>query len=262
MSREAAAGRNAAPPPDWDAVSYDRISDLQLAWGREVLDRLELRGDEVVLDAGCGTGRVTAMIADRLSRGRVIGVDASPSMIEHARELPELDAELIVSDLLKLDLREPVDVVFSNATFHWIADHDALFRRLYGLLRPGGRLGAQCGAEGNVSSLVEAFRITSRESPYVEHFRGWEGPWFFAPANETKKRLERIGFEGVRCWTEDKRVVLENPREFHRTVGFAAHLERLPSDLHDDFFEAVLARVRDPSVQDYVRLNISARRPG
>jgi trans-aconitate 2-methyltransferase len=254
--------RGTAAPPDWDAASYDRISDLQLAWGREVLDRLELRGDEVVLDAGCGTGRVTAMIADRLPRGRVIGVDASPAMIERARRLPELDAELIVSDLLKLDLREPVDVVFSNATFHWIADHDALFRRLYALLRPGGRLGAQCGAEGNVASLVEAFRLTSRESPYVEHFRGWEGPWFFAPANETKERLERIGFEGVRCWTEDKRVVLENPREFHRTVGFAAHLERLPSGLHDDFFEAVLARVRDPSVQDYVRLNISARRKG
>jgi trans-aconitate 2-methyltransferase len=253
--------REAAASPDWDAVSYDRISDLQLAWGKEVADRLDLRGDEVILDAGCGTGRVTAILADRVPRGRVIGVDASPSMIERAGDVPGLDAELIVSDLLTLELPEQVDVVFSNATFHWIADHDALFGRIFRLLRPGGRLGAQCGAEGNVASLVEAFRVTSRVSPYVEHFRGWEGPWFFAPANETRERLERIGFVGVRCWTEDKRVVLENAREFHRTVGFAAHLERLPSDLHDDFVDAVLDRVPDPSVQDYVRLNISARRP-
>ena len=261
MNRDVAASRDAAVPPDWDAISYDRISDMQLAWGREVLDRVELRGDEVVLDAGCGTGRITALIAKRLPRGRVIGVDASPSMIERAREALGPDPELIVTDILKLELPAPVDVVFSNATFHWIADHDALFARLYALLRPGGRLEAQCGAEGNVAPLVEAFRLTSRESPFVEHLAGWEGPWFFAPAEETRARLGRTGFEALRCWTEEKHVVLENPREFHRTVGFAAHLERLPRTLHHDFFEAVLARVADPSVQDYVRLNISARRP-
>jgi trans-aconitate 2-methyltransferase len=261
VNRDVAAGRDAGAPPDWDALSYDRISDMQLAWGREVLDRLELSGDEVVLDAGCGTGRVTALLAERLTSGRVIGVDASPSMIERARETLGPEAELIVADVLKLDLPAPVDVVFSNATFHWISDHDALFDRLYALLRPGGRLEAQCGAEGNVAPLVEAFRLTSRESPFVEHLRGWTGPWLFAPAEETRGRLERTGFEAVRCWTEEKRVVLENPRDFHRTVGFAAHLERLPEALHDDFFETVLARVPDPSIQNFVRLNISARRP-
>lgn len=261
MNRDAAASRGPAAPPDWDAVSYDRISDMQLEWGREVLDRLELRGDEVVLDAGCGTGRVTALLAERVPSGHVIGVDASPSMIQRARETLGPDAELIVADLLDLDLTVAIDVVFSNATFHWISDHDALFDRLHALLRPGGRLEAQCGAQGNVAPLVEAFRLTSRESPFVEHFRDWTGPWFFAPAEETRARLERTGFEGVRCWTEEKRVVLENPRDFHRTVGFAAHLERLPEALHEDFFETVLSRVPDPAIQDYVRLNISARRP-
>src|SRR5215207_2692041 len=119
---------------------YDAISDMQLGWGIKVLDRIELTGDENVLDAGCGTGKVTALIAERVPRGRVIGVDASRSMIDEARKRLPSDIELIVADILDLELSEPVDVLFSNATLHWIHDHERLFDRLHAALRPGGRL--------------------------------------------------------------------------------------------------------------------------
>src|SRR5205814_4879583 len=114
------AGHHRTVTRDWDASTYERVSDPQVEWARAVLDRLPLRGDETVLDAGCGSGRVTRLLLEHLPEGRVIGVDASASMIEQAREaLPDDRTELIVSDLLDLELTEPVDAVFSNATLHW-----------------------------------------------------------------------------------------------------------------------------------------------
>jgi trans-aconitate 2-methyltransferase len=252
--------RGRTAPADWDAVSYDELSDLQFEWGREVLDRIELTGDETVLDAGCGTGRVTALIAERVPRGRAIGVDGSPAMIETARGNLGDDVELIVSDLLDLDLPAQVDAVFSNAVFHWIPDHDVLFRRLFGALWPGGRLEAQCGGEGNVAEFVDALVKVGEETPYSEHLPGG-GMWLFANPDETRQRLEAAGFDSIRCWMEEKRIVLEEPERFLRAVGCAAHLDRLPEDLHDNFVNAVLSRLEDPAVQHYVRLNISARRP-
>src|SRR5271167_1690890 len=140
----------------WDGASYDCISGPMEALGREVLSRLELRGDETVLDAGCGSGRVTEALLERLPRGRVIAIDVSASMLAAARERlgrGSAGLEIRQADLLELELDAPVDVILSTATFHWIADHEALFRRLHGALRPGGRLVAQCGGEGNIDIL-------------------------------------------------------------------------------------------------------------
>src|SRR5438045_5843592 len=137
-----------ALPGDWNANAYDRVADPQARWGATVLERLPLDGDERVLDAGCGTGRVTALLLERLPRGRVVALDGSPSMIEEARRRFAGDArvELVTADLARpLPLAAAVDAVLSTATFHWIADHGALFRNLAAVLRPGGRLCAQCG---------------------------------------------------------------------------------------------------------------------
>src|SRR4051794_38753075 len=145
------------PRRTWDGAAYDRLSTPMERLGREVLDRLELRGDETILDAGCGSGRLTELLVERAPRGRVIGVDASASMIDAARARLGDRADLRRADLAALDLGgETVDVVFSTATFHWIADHDALFRCLRGALRDGGRLVAQCGGAGNIASILAA----------------------------------------------------------------------------------------------------------
>jgi SAM-dependent methyltransferase len=125
---------------DWDAASYEHVGAPVRAFGHALLERLELRGDERVLDAGCGSGGVTRELIARVPDGRVIGVDASPSMIEQASAAFGEAAEWRVGDLLELGLEQPVDVVFSSATFHWIPDHDRLFARLFAALRPGGRL--------------------------------------------------------------------------------------------------------------------------
>jgi trans-aconitate 2-methyltransferase len=245
---------------DWDARTYDRVSTPQQSWAEDVLERLPLRGDEVVLDAGCGSGRVTAALLERLPRGRVYAVDASRSMVEQARAALDDRATVLCQDLLELDLPEPVDAVISTATFHWIADHDRLFARMYDVLRPGGRLVAQFGGEGNIARFHALADEIGAEPPFGEHFAGWEGPWNFQPADATATRLKRIGFTDVEAWLEPRPTRPPEPRAFIRTVCVAPHLERLPELLRDPFLDALLERSGKPLELDYVRLNVTAGR--
>jgi trans-aconitate 2-methyltransferase len=250
---------------DWDGSSYDRISAIQQGWGSEVLGRLELAGDELVLDAGCGSGRVTQMLARRLPRGRVIAVDASPSMVAAARQRllagPEEGAapvEIRQLDLLELESPEPLDAVISTATFHWILDHDRLFRRLHAALRSGGRLVAQSGGEGNILALrAKAAAVLARE-PYAKHFEGWRPPWHYPSAEQTRARLLAAGFASADCWLTPAPSEPEQPREFLSTIVLGPHVQRLPEDLREAFMDEVLAAVGEPVVIDYVRLNIDA----
>jgi trans-aconitate 2-methyltransferase len=247
-------------PREWDAETYDAVSDPQFEWGMEVLDRLDLRGEETVLDAGCGSGRVTAELAKLVPHGRVIAVDGSEAMVAKARERLGDRATYVVSDLLQLEVESPVDLVFSTATFHWILDHDRLFGRLHGALKPGGRLVAQCGGEGNVAAHTEAIEAVARRSEFAPHLGDLEGMWNFAGPEETEARLREAGFAEVRCWLQPKPVVPERPLEFTMTATLGPHLDRLPEDLRRPFAEAVIEGSRKPFTLDYVRLNIEARR--
>jgi trans-aconitate 2-methyltransferase len=245
---------------DWDAATYERVSDMQYLWGMEVLDRLELRGDERVLDAGCGTGRVTAELVKRVPRGRVIAVDASPSMIEKARETLGHSADYLVADLAELELDEPVDAILSTAVFHWVPDHERLFERMHAALRPGGQMRAQCGGEGNIDNLRAVVEPLTLEPPYAEHFAGWHGPWNFPGEKETIERVMRAGFAAVLCRLERKTLTSDEPRAFLASVSLGSHLDRLPEDLRDRFVADVADAMGDPFEVDYVRLNISAAR--
>lgn len=243
---------------EWDAETYDAVSDPQFEWGMEVLGRLELRGDEVAVDAGCGSGRVTAELLERLPDGRVIAVDGSAAMVEKAKERLGERAECLVSDLVELELIEPVDLVFSTATFHWIPDHDALFRRLRAALKPGGRLVAQCGGYGNVAEHTQAIAAVAADPEYGQHLSEARALWNFATPEETEPRLAAAGFADVRCWLQPKPVQPSRPLKFISTVTLGPVLDQLPEEKRQPFAEAVLAQEGEPLILDYVRLNIEA----
>jgi trans-aconitate 2-methyltransferase len=246
------------PVREWNGASYDRISGPMEALGRQVLARLKLRGDETVLDAGCGSGRVTQALIERLPQGRVIAVDASTSMAQAARERLGADADVRVLDLLELELREPVDAVLSTATFHWIADHERLFARLHAALRPGGQLVVQCGGEGNIDQLRGVANEVLARAPYAEQFSGWRAPWNYAAPDATEERLRRAGFTAARCWLTPAPTQPEYPREFLATIVLGPHVQHLPEPLREPFMDDVMAALGEPVVVDYVRLNIDA----
>jgi trans-aconitate 2-methyltransferase len=244
-------------PRDWDAVTYDRIADPMFRWGAVVVDRLELEGDETVLDAGCGSGRVTEVLLERLLRGRVIALDGSPSMLDQARErlsrfgdrVSFVEADLVAP----LPLEAPVDAILSTATFHWIRDHDALFANLAAVVRPGGRLEAQCGGAGNVASIGRALAELGRDPLGNKRYAGPE---------ETTERLERAGFEDVECWLHAEPTpfdTLEHLETYLATVILGDRVAAMTPEAGRAFVHDVAVRM--PALEiDYVRLNIRATR--
>jgi trans-aconitate 2-methyltransferase len=240
---------------DWDAVAYDRVADPMTRWGVVVLDRLSLAGHERVLDAGCGSGRVTERLCERLPRGEVVALDLSAAMLAQAgQRLARFGGRvrLVRADLARpLPLR-PVDAVFSTATFHWVKDHDALFAGLAAVLRSGGPLVAQCGGAGNIERVHAAARAAGVDL----------NPTHFATPSDTEHRLRAAGFVDVRCWLQQEPTPLAPgaPIETYlRTVCLRRHLEVLPASEREPFVRQVARRLGQPTI-DYVRLNILARR--
>ena len=245
---------------DWNAGSYDKVADPQLRWGAEVLERLPLNGDERVLDAGCGTGRVTELLLERLPNGAVVALDQSASMLDEARRRLGRFGERI--DFVQADLgrplpiAEPVDAVLSTATFHWVPDHDALFANLAAVLRPGGRLVAQCGGFGNIARFIDV--ASSVDPAFVRNTHN------FQTAEATAGRLEREGFVDIRTWLSAAPTPfasIEELEAFIETVCLRVHLAQLPEARRAAFVHEVATRMPEP-VLDYVRLNITARRAG
>lgn len=246
-------------PRDWDAAAYERLAAPLTAMGADVLDRLVLRGDETVLDAGCGTGNVTRVLLERLPHGRVIAVDAAPSMVAQARELLPPEVDVRRADMLELALDEPVDAVLSTATFHWIGDHERLFARLHAALKPGGRLVAQCGGDGNVAEVKQAGFDVAGRPPYARHFAGWAADWHYATPEDTERRLRAAGFTDVWCWLTRVDVDPGDPAGYLGAICLGSFLARLPEELREPFVADALERLPDPLEIHYVRLNMLGR---
>jgi trans-aconitate 2-methyltransferase len=248
---------------EWDAGTYDRVSAPQLGWGRAVLERLRPAGDETVIDAGCGSGRVTELLVGALPEGRVVAVDGSRAMLGRARErlAPYGDrVELIHSDLLELELPPTADAVFSSATFHWIGDHVRLFRRVESWLRAGGRLEAQCGGEGNIAAFLAVVTALSSHEPYAAYLRDPPSPHLFADPGSTAERLTAAGFERIECSLEVSPETPPDPRAYIEAICLGPVLSALPEELSDRFVGDVMDAWGPERQLDYVRLNISARK--
>jgi trans-aconitate 2-methyltransferase len=254
----------------WDAETYRRIAAPQQRWGSAILAGIDLRGDETVIDAGCGAGNLTRLIAEAVPRGRVIALDVSPAMLEVARrELADLGprVEILQADLGDLALDQEADLIFSGATFHWVLDQDALYTNLFRALRPGGRLHAQCGGTGNLARISASAEALVRER-WPAAVEGWSYPAYFPGVDETRARMEKAGFEEIDVGLSEAPTTFDGGeafREFIQTVILTPLLGRLPSDGARqealDTLTAEAGRGSDPYTLDYVRLNVRAARP-
>lgn len=257
---------------EWNSSAYDRISGPQVSWGKKVLARSSLRGDETVLDAGCGTGRLTSDLLEDLPQGRVVGVDLSQNMLRTAREnlQPQFGsrASFVAADFLHLPFDQAFEGIFSTAAFHWVLDHDRLFEQLFRALKPGGWLLAQCGGGPNLARLRERASEVMKCPPFLEFFRDFKEPWLFSDAETTAARLRHAGFVDVQTSIEPAPTQFENASryaEFLENVIFHPHLERLPDQSQRKQFLANLTELAmsdaPPFSLDYWRLNLSGKVP-
>ena len=257
---------------EWDATAYHKVSGPQTSWGQKVLARLELRGDERAIDAGCGSGRLTGELMDRLPNGTLVAIDRSWPMLITARAnlRPAFGdrVRFVQVALPAMPFSSWADLVFSTATFHWIADHRALFRGIFTALHHGGRLLAQCGGGANLARAHGFAEQVMRDPRFAAFFAGWPRPWEFASAEKTARRLRDAGFTGIDAGLEAAPTTFGSEgdyREFVTTVIYHPHLERLPSaELKQEFIDCVTRLAADddpPFTLDYWRLNMSAYKP-
>ena len=255
---------------EWNSTAYHRLSGPQVSWGKKVLARLELHGDEVVLDAGCGTGRLTAELLAALPHGRVVGIDLSENMIklawEHLAAAFSTRLSVVACDLLDLPFYRTFNIIVSTAAFHWVLDHDLLFANLHDALLPGGWLEAQCGGGPNLARLRDRANVLARSPKFARYFAGFREPWLFQNAEQAAARLERAGFVGVETSLEEAPTLLDNAdhyREFVGNIIFRRHLDSVPGEeMRAEFLETLTEQAAQddpPFLLDYWRLNLRGR---
>lgn len=243
----------------WDPDTYDGSHSFVSEYGKDLLEWLDAKPDERILDVGCGTGRLTAEIAG--SGAEVIGIDQSEAMIEQAQS-SHSNCSFVRADATEFDPDESFDAVFSNAALHWISEQDTVLESIRNALRPGGRFVAELGGADNVRLIVDALETELRE-------RGYEvaNPWYFPSIGEYAPRLEAHGFEVRSARLFDRPTELENGDD-----GLANWLEMfseeffqsVPTDEQDEIIAAVEDELRptlfrDGSwIADYRRLRFAA----
>lgn len=260
------------PSREWNADVYHQISGPQFSWGKKVLARVVLRGDEHVMDAGCGTGRLTRDLLEALPHGRVTAVDVSENMLSNARQhlTPEYGERVrfVLADLQHLSFDREFDGIFSTAAFHWVKDHDQLFAGLFRGLKLGGWLIAQCGGGPNLARLFGRVRKLLAAEPYRTYLADFEWPWEFADAETGARRLRRAGFADVETSVEEAPTQFSSAAEFEKFVSSVIlhrHLERISKpELRQQLMSEVsrqAAQDDPPFFLDYWRLNLKGRRP-
>jgi trans-aconitate methyltransferase len=240
--------RSVPSPPQWNPADYAANSAPQQAWARELIAKLNLRGDERILDVGCGDGKVTAELARAVPRGRVTGIDASPPMIDFAREAfppgktPNLD--FCVMDAREIRFAQKFDVIFSNAALHWVEDHPAFLRGAAAGLRSSGRLLVSCGGKGNAQDVFLVVRAEMRRKRWREFFRKLEKPYFFYRLADYEKWLPRFGFRALNVRLAPLDVVYDGRGRFAawlRTT-WLPYTQRVPEAARAEFVAAIADR--------------------
>lgn len=236
------------PTARWNAADYAANSVVQQTWALELIARLKLRGDEHILDVGCGDGKITAEIARAVPRGSAMGVDGSPQMIEFAqKKFPPAknpNLEFQVMDARKIKFARQFDYVFSNAVLHWMDNHRAFLRRAASVLRSGGRLIVSCGGKGNAQDVFVALRPEMRLKRWREFFRRMPKPYFFYAPGDYEKWLPRAGFKTLNIQLEPKDATYDGRDGFAtwlRTT-WLPYTQRVPEHLRGEFIAAVTDR--------------------
>jgi len=232
----------------WDAAEYARNSSAQREWARELIGKLGLSGRESVLDLGCGDGKVTAEIARLLPGGHVVGVDSSEDMIRLSRAAfppagyPNLRFQH--GDARALEFRQAFDLVFSNATLHWVKDHGPVLKGAAASLLPSGRILFQMGGRGNGAEIFKVAGVMTASTEWGRYFIGFEFPWGFYGPEEYTPWCAAAGMKVLRIELLPRTMLqkgVEGLAGWIRTT-WMPYTERVPADRRDAFVQEASER--------------------
>jgi len=258
---------------DWNPRAYAENSSAQESWGAQMHDKLVLHGHETLADIGCGDGRLTARLAMRLPRGRTIGLDLSPAMVEHARatwrDVPGLEFRRADAGSFVLD--EPADILVSNAVLHWIQDLAPVFRASKNALKPDGRLLFQMGGTGNVAQVEAAAKRILSKDPWSRWFDGLPPVWHMHSPQEAVHDMESAGLSAVRAELLERDMSHSTPKAmlgWMRTTWFSV-VSKAPEDMRERLLREILSEFLEENPPDaegrthvgMVRLEVEAVSP-
>jgi trans-aconitate methyltransferase len=241
---------------------------VQLEWGQRLLKRRKWLGNEIVMDAGAGSGNLTKILADKVPYGRVYAVDADSNMLQQAKANLSgyRNVQIFNSNMDNVSLPTKVDVVFSNAALHWVPQLERVLSHFWQLLNPNGELLIECGGHGNLDRPVSIIFKLVQSDQFREYFVNWKQPWHFPKQNETEKLLNKVGFRDIQVSLSNRITNFSDRQSFAtfvKTVIMKPFLGYLPDAKKDHFLDAFLNEFEHPGSAwslDYVRLNIFARR--
>lgn len=257
----------------WDAEDYKNSSSAQLEWAIELISKLELKGNERILDIGCGDGKITAQIAQKLPEGSVLGVDSSKEMISLAKETFNsnnyTNLNFLLKDAQELDFIDEFDIVFSNAALHWIKNHLSLLQRIKESLKPSGKILLQMGGKGNAKSVLEIADKMIIEKKWKKYFEGFEFPYGFYSAEEYKEWLQKVGLNAIRVQLISKDMEKNDESEMAGWIRttWLPYTQRVPEKFQEDFIEELIERYLEDYPKDdkghihinMVRLEVEAK---
>jgi trans-aconitate 2-methyltransferase len=257
----------------WDARTYDKVSiNVQLDWGRRLLEKRQWMGNEIVMDAGAGSGNLTKILADKVRHGYVYAVDADANMIQQAKSgLSSCkNVQVIHSSMENVNLPTKVDVIFSNSAIHWILDQDGLFSHFGQLLKPrdgGGELLIECGGHGNMERAISIILKLSQSDQFKEHFVDWKQSWYFPKPDETERLLYKAKFNKIQVDLSKLTTTFPDREDFAnfiKTVMTKPFLGYLPdAKKRAEFLDVFLnefERLVGAWSLDFMRLRIFARK--
>lgn len=243
---------------EWDAADYARISGLQETMAKEVLALLDLKGTEHILDIGCGNGKVTAEIANRVPDGSVVGVDSSQEMVAFASSNyspaahPNLRFE--VADARQLPYRHEFDLVVSFNALHWVTEQEKALRSIRLAMKPDGHAQLRLVPKGERKSLEDVLEDTRSSPGWTRYFQEFHDPYLHLTPEEYGEVAERMGLQVVQVHTAAKEWDFKSRSAFFAfgSVTFVEWTRFLPEDQVPDFIEDVLDHYR----------SVAADRPG
>lgn len=232
----------------WDAKEYHKSSAEQQKWAEELIEKLKLRGNERVLDIGCGDGKVTAKIAECVPKGSVVGIDSSDEMVHFASEnfpaerFPNVTFKKM--DAKDLSFDNEFDIVFSNACLHWVVDHLPVLTKIKSSLKPAGRILIQMGGKGNAVKIFEVLKEMLEDEKWGKFFNGFSFPYGFYDVEEYKKWLNETGLKAIRVELIPKDMTQKGKEGllgWIRTT-WLPYIQRLPEELQEEFINELTDR--------------------
>jgi trans-aconitate methyltransferase len=255
----------------FNGAKYKKASKHQKEWGNKTISELRLNGDESILDLGCGDGILTKNLADLVPKGKVIGIDASEGMINEAKKLEKENLIFLLQDINELNCDNEFDLIFSNATLHWIKDHKKLLENCHKALKDKGYIRFDFAGDGNCQNFIAVVKEVMNEEQFQKYFTDYEWPWYMPKIDEYKQLAEQSKFKEVDVWGENKDRYFSNEQEMigwidqPSIVPFLKYIieEKDQKEFRDIIVDRMITRTKQKEgtcFETFRRININARK--